>query len=130
MPDTIEQYREAKNTYIRLRNQAKKELIARFHRLADELLQIKQELFEDFGEKITLPAKPKRTRPARAAASAGGEPVKPPASPSPRVQALEKKLALQKKKLNEAQTAGKPAKAIEDRIYELEDELRLARESS
>ena len=30
-----------------------------------------------------------------------------------------------KKKLAEAQAAGKPTKPIEDRLYELEDELRL-----
>jgi hypothetical protein len=30
-----------------------------------------------------------------------------------------------RKKLAETQAAGKPTKAVEDRIYELEDELRL-----
>jgi hypothetical protein len=32
-----------------------------------------------------------------------------------------------RKKLAEAQAAGKPTKPIEDRIYELEDELRFVR---
>ena len=36
---TIEQYREAKNHYLKLKNQAKKELVARFNALAAELLQ-------------------------------------------------------------------------------------------
>ena len=39
---------------------------------------------------------------------------------------LQKRLATAKKKLDEAKAAGKPTKAVEDRIYEIEDELRLA----
>ena len=54
---TIEQYREAKNHYLKLKNQAKKELVARFNALAAELLQVQRELQEDFGEKISLPTK-------------------------------------------------------------------------
>jgi hypothetical protein len=38
---------------------------------------------------------------------------------------LRKQLERQKKKLTDTQAAGKPTKAVEDRIYELEDELRL-----
>src|SRR3954471_18379594 len=33
MSTTLDQYREAKNNYLKLRNQAKKELIARFNEL-------------------------------------------------------------------------------------------------
>jgi hypothetical protein len=38
---------------------------------------------------------------------------------------IHKHIEKNKKKLAEAQAAGKPTKPIEDRIYELEDELRL-----
>jgi len=38
---------------------------------------------------------------------------------------IRKHIEKNKKKLAEAQAAGKPTKPIEDRIYELEDELRL-----
>jgi len=65
-PTTIEQYREAKSHYLKLKNQAKKELVARFNALATELLQVQRELLEDFGEKISLPKKssvPKKPRP-------------------------------------------------------------------
>jgi hypothetical protein len=53
MPNTIEQYREAKATYQKLHSQAKKELVARFNQLANELLQIQRELKEDFAHKAT-----------------------------------------------------------------------------
>ena len=65
MSTTLDQYREAKNSYLKLRNQAKKELIARFNELASELLQLQRELLEDFGEKIALPSKSSKSKPAK-----------------------------------------------------------------
>ncbi len=119
MSNTIDQYREAKATYQKLHNQAKKELVARFNQLAAELFQIQRELKEDFGHKVTVPTKSKSARAPRTA---------PPKEPeNPKIVAIEKRLAIQKKKL-EAAAAGKPDKPIKDRIYELEDEIRLARE--
>jgi hypothetical protein len=123
MSTTIDQYREAKNSYLKLRNQAKKELIARFHEVANELLQLQRELLEDFGEKVPLPGKGKKPRPVKKVAAV---PVPPPAPISPKVLAIQKQLERQKKKLAETKEAGKPTKTLEDRIYELEDELRLA----
>ena len=119
---TIDQYRDAKTTYEKLRNQAKKELIARYQELANELLLIQQELREDFAHKMTMPAKAKNGHVKKAAPLAKPEAAALP----PQITAIERKLAAQKKKLAEAQAAKKPAKPIEDRIYELEDELRLA----
>ena len=119
---TIDQYRDAKTTYEKLRNQAKKELIARFQELANELLLIQQELREDFSHKITMPTKARNGQTKKAAL-----PPKPEAPVvSPQAAAVARKLATQKKKLADAQAANKPTKPIEDRIYELEDELRLA----
>jgi hypothetical protein len=122
MPTTIEQYREAKNSYLKLRTQAKKELIARFHEVPNEMLQIQRELLEDFGEKVPLPSKGKKPRPVKKAAA----PVVPTAPVSAKVLAIQKQLELQKKKLAGVKESGKPTKTVEDRIYELEDELRLA----
>jgi hypothetical protein len=121
--NTIDQYREAKAAYQKLHNQAKKELIVRFHQLSSELLLIQKELKEDFGYKISIPTKGKIARPARPA------PAKPePAAPNPKIAVLEKKLAVERAKLEKATAAGKPDKLIKDRIYELEDEVRLTRE--
>ncbi|HZQ56241.1 MAG TPA: hypothetical protein VFB14_28895 [Bryobacteraceae bacterium] len=135
MSSTIDDYREAKNNYLNLRNQAKKELIARFNELASELLQLQRELREDFGERISLPTKKAKrakskqgvVRKARPAATKKVQQA-PAAAPSQKVVGIQKRVEVQKKKLAEAQAAGKPTKAIEDRIYELEDELRLANE--
>ncbi len=124
MSNTIEQYREAKATYQKLHNQAKRELIARFNQMAAEVLQIQRELKEDFGHKVTIPTKAKGARAGRTPAPKEPE----PAAPNPKVVALEKRLEAQKKKLEAAVAESKPEKAIKDRIYELEDELRLAKE--
>ena len=101
--------------------------MARFNELANELLLVQRELREEFGVKLAIPAKPKAARPKKAAAPAKKEAEKPAAN-SPEVSAIEKKLVTQRRKLEEAAKAGKPDKAVKDRIYELEDELRLAKE--
>lgn len=129
--NAIEQYRQAKNEYLRLRNQAKKELIARFHQAANELFQIQRELLEDFGEKIAIPSKPRKTRPSKNVKAPERKDAKtraPSASQavSPQLTAQQQQLQKARKKLAELQTAGKPTKATEDRIYELEDAIRLA----
>jgi hypothetical protein len=123
MPTNLDQYRAAKADYLKLRNEAKKELIARFNELANELLNIQQELRDDFGQKVTMPVKPKKTKTAAAPAAAASVP-----SNNGKVAAVQKKIDMQKKKLADLQAAGKPTKTVEDRIYELEDELRLAKE--
>jgi hypothetical protein len=124
MTNTIEQYREAKTSYLKLKNQAKKELIARFNELAGELLQVQKELLEDFGEKVAMPAKAKKPRVAKKAAE---EPVPAPSSAGKEKETavLEKRLEKAKQKLAEAKAAGKPTRPLEDKVYEVEDELRL-----
>ena len=126
-PTTIEQYREAKSHYLKLKNQAKKELVARFNALATELLQVQRELLEDFGEKISLPKKssvPKKPRPPGASLAVAATPAPRPPDTA-KAASLRRQLDKQKKKLEELKAVGKPAKAVEDRIYELEDEIRL-----
>lgn len=124
-PDTIDQYREAKAAYQKLHNQAKKELIARFNQLAAELLQIQKELKEDFGHKVTIPTKGKVVKSNRLSST---KTTAPPAAPDPKIAVLEKRVAAEKLKLEKAVAAGRPDKPIKDRLYELEDELRLSRE--
>ncbi len=120
VPTTIDQYREAKSQYLKLRNQAKKELIARFHELSGELLRVQRELLDDFGEKITISNKPKKVR-----AKAATVPAEPEAPEPAKVAAIQKLIERQKKKLADTQAADKPTKTVQDRLYELEDELRL-----
>jgi hypothetical protein len=124
MSNTIDQYREARAAYQKLHNQAKKELIARFNQLAAELFLIQKELKDDFGHKVTIPAKAKTARSARPVATKAPEPV----LPNPKIAVLEKRIAAEKAKMEKLIAAGKPDKVVKDRIYELEDELRLTRE--
>lgn len=129
MPTTIDRYREAKETYQKLHNEAKKELLARFHELAGELLQIQKELREDFAMKVPIPTKPKGGKAKKAAAP------KPSTQPEPGPNAagvarLEKRILLQKEKLENASKTGANSKVLKDRLYELEDELRLAKEKT
>jgi hypothetical protein len=128
MPTTLEQYRAAKADYLKYRNQARKELIARFNELANELLRIQQELLDDFGEKIAMPSKARKNKPSKPSTGSSKGVTEASASPSPKVVAIQKRLATQKKRFEELKAEGKPTKAAEDRIYELEDELRLAKE--
>jgi hypothetical protein len=143
MSTTIEQYRDAKSHYLKLRAEAKKDLLRRFHELSNELLLIQSELAEDFGHKVPMPAKgkkPKRPTPAAAPpAKAKGTVSKISAVAAKEAPLFSlksqdlsaeeanimKHIEKNRKKLAEAQAAGKPTKAVEDRIYELEDELRL-----
>lgn len=122
--NAIDQYRQAKSEYLRLRNQAKKELIARFHQAANEMFQIQRELLEDFGEKVVIPSKARKGRAAKPAERKAPAPA--PAATSPQVTSLQAQLQRARKKVSELQAAGKPTKAADDRIYELEDALRLA----
>jgi hypothetical protein len=64
--------------------------------------------------------------PTKAAPREEPTPQKPDAKPDPKIAGLQKRLATAKKKLDEAKTAGKPTRVLEDKIYEIEDELRLA----
>jgi hypothetical protein len=128
-PNTVDAYREAKTTYLRLRDQAKKDLLAQFYQLSNQLFQIQKELRDDFGHKIAIPSKPKTKRVKKAASPPAKTPELKPAQvkTSPKIAAIEKKLAVHSRKLQELTTAGKPTQAIKDKIYELEDELRLAK---
>ncbi len=155
MSSTIDQYRDAKTQYLKLRAEARKDLLRRFQELANELLLIQRELLEDFDHKVAMPAKGKKPKkhapaPAPAPVRTATAPAKPPASAPksaspPKNSTVAKDAPLfavkddlsaeeanilkhidkNRKKLAEAQAAGKPTKPIEDRIYELEDELRL-----
>ncbi len=127
MATTIDQYREAKSTFLKLRDQAKKDLLTRFNDLSEELLNIQRELREDFGHKIIIPTKPKKGRAKKAAPKPAATPSGTPKNAA-RVAQLQKSISLQRKKLDDTAKLGKPVKTIQDRIYELEDELRLAQE--
>ncbi len=141
MSSTIDQYRDAKSQYLKLRAEAKKDLLRRFQELANELLLIQRELAEDFDHKVIMPVKGKKPAkkatpapaPVRSAPSApkavAPAPKQPPASAAKNSAAKEaplfavkddlsaeeanilKHIDKNKKKLAEAQAAGQAHQA-------------------
>jgi hypothetical protein len=130
MSSTIDQYREAKAAYLKLQSQVKPDLLARANELAGQLAQMQQELADDFGIQWRFPqnGKRKKGQSARKPATPPAVPIEPPAPDQKNIARIERQLATQRNKLEQAQKNGQEAKAIKDRIYELEDERRLVRE--
>lgn len=127
MDNVIAEYQKWKAQGESLRVQAKQAMEGRFRELLTEAARISQEYQRDFGPGLKLPANVTTFR----FKAAGGKavkkkPVAAAVAPDPKVAALEKKLGLAKGKVEAAKAAGKPTKNLEDRIYEIEDELRLA----
>ena len=154
MSDVITEYKQWKQQGEDLRVQAKQAMETRYHELLAEAVQIAKEYLADFGEPLKPPSpiiafrykgsaksKAKKAaverstanrevpRPAPSAAKSLREVPQPApvaAKPNTEIVGLQKRLATEKKKLDKAKASGKPTKAVEDRIYEIEDELRLA----
>jgi hypothetical protein len=137
MSDPIADYLEWKKQGGELRARAKHAIEARFRELLTEAAHLAEAYKEDFGTKLALPSgvtsfqfkaggkKPvKKTAPAPAPAPKA-DPA-PAVKADPKVAGLEKQLAAAKKKLEAAQAKGAPTRNLEDRVYEIEDELRLA----
>ena len=142
MSDVITEYKKWKQQGEDLRVQAKQAMETRYHELLAEAVQIAKEYLADFGEplKPTSPitafrykgsAKSKAKKAAVERPTAKNlrevpQPAPSAAKPNAEIVGLQKRLAAEKKKLDNAKASGKPTKAVEDRIYEIEDELRLA----
>jgi len=135
MSDVISDYQKWKEQGESLRTQARQAMETRFRTLLTEAAQLADEYRADFGGPLKPPpqitafryksgAKPKKPA-AKKAAAATPAPAAAPAKPSPKVVALQKKIATARKKLDDAKSAGTPTRPIEDKIYEMEDDLRL-----
>jgi hypothetical protein len=140
MADVISDYQKWKQQGENLRTQAKQAMEARFRELLTEAMSIAEEYRADFGGPMKPPpavtafrfktaskgkAK-KAARPSAAKAPEAKPEVKAESKPDPKVAGLQKQLATAKKKLEDAKAANAPTRKLEDRIYEIEDELRLA----
>ena len=142
MSDVITEYKKWKQQGEDLQVQAKQAMEARYHELLAEAVQIAKEYRADFGEPLKPPspitsfrykgsAKSKAKKAAVERPTAKNlrevpQPAPSAAKPNAEIVGLQKRLATEKKKLDKAKASGKPTKAVEDRIYEIEDELRLA----
>jgi hypothetical protein len=116
---------------------------ARFREILSEAVQIAQEYRSDFGGVLKPPSpvtafrykpsaksKTKKTATKEKPAAKNGRgtaaAVTPAVKPTPKVTGLQKRLVTAKKKLDDAKAAGKPTQTFEDKVYEIEDELRLS----
>ena len=138
MADVISEYQRWKQQGADLRVQAKQAIETRYRDLLIEAVRLAEEYRADFGSTLKPPvpvtsfkykagvhkAKKKTAAPPKAAAKV--EPPPPAAKPNPKVAGLQKRLAAAKKKLDDAKAAGGVTRILEDKVYEIEDELRLA----
>jgi hypothetical protein len=137
MNNVISDYQKWKQQGKDLRVQAKEAMESRFHELLTEAVQIAEEYRLDFGGPLKPPpgvtafrfkahAKAKAKKAAQPKAAGKAAAREEPKAQNPKVAGLQKKLAAAKKKLEDAKAAGTPTRVLEDKIYEIEDELRLA----
>ncbi len=142
MSNVITDYQRWKQQGESLRTQAKAAIEARFKELLSEAAQLAEEYRADFGATLKPPnhitafrykatGKPKPKKSAAKPAAAKAEPpppaaAEPAAKPDKKIVALTKRLEGAKKKLDAAKAAGQPTRNLEDKVYEIEDELRLA----
>ena len=137
MDNVITEYQKWKKQGEQLRVQAKQAMEGRFHDLLTEAAQISQEYHRDFGTALKPPANVTAFRFKTAAGKKGKKaakaaPVvveKPAPAQNPKVTGFYKQRAQIQKKIEVAKGAGKATKNLEDRLYEVEDELRLAGET-
>lgn len=135
MDHVIAEYQKWKAQGESLRAQAKQAMETRFRDLLAEAAQIAQEYHRDFGAGLKPPAQITAFRFKAGGAKAVKKAPTAKTAPEPTVKsasktaALDKKLAQARAKLEAAKAAGKPTKNLEDKIYEIEDEIRLANQS-
>ena len=151
MADVISEYQRWKQQGENLRTQAKQAMESRFRELLNEAVAISEEYRADFGGALKPPTavtsfryKPSgKPRPKKTAKEPAKEAAKAPAAktvaapprpepngtaPDPKTAKLQKRLEAARKKLADAKGAGAPTRVLEDRVYEIEDAIRLASE--
>jgi hypothetical protein len=142
MSDVISEYQKWKQQGDDLRIKAKQAMESRFRELLAEAARIAEEYRMDFGTVLKPPsavtvfrykahakAKAKRAVGRKTPVPIETHPVPAPEKMNPKLAPIQKRLTTAKRKLEEARTAGKATRPIEDKIYELEDELRLANQA-
>lgn len=132
MSDVIAEYQRWKQQGGDLRTKARVAMESRFRELLTEAVKVAEEYHADFGATLKPPVivtafryKSGKAKKAALVPKQTEAPA-PPAKPDPKVAALQRKLATARKKLDAAKAAGQATRDLDDRIYEIEDELRLA----
>jgi len=140
MDNIISEYQKWKQQGEELRIKAKQAMEARFRELLTEAIHVAEEYRADFGASLKPPtavtafrykssgkAKPKKGQERPAAAKNQSTPAPATATrTSPKISGLQKQLATAQQKLEQAKARGAATKNLEDKIYEIEDALRLS----
>ncbi len=139
MSDVISEYQKWKQQGDDLRVQAKQAMESRFRELLAEAARIAEEYRADFGSVLKPPstvavfrykahakAKTKKASKQKAPQPSDSAPSPTAEKVNPKLAAIHKRLAAARRKLESARAAGKATRPLEDKIYEMEDELRLA----
>jgi len=139
MNKIISDYQKWKQQGDELRIQAKQAMESRFRELLVEAVQIAEEYRSDIGAPLKPPpsvtsfrykasgrAKVKKAQKPNASAKAAIAAPAEPAKPNPKIDGLQKRLTAAQQKLEQAKAKGAPTKNLEDRIYEIEDAIRLS----
>lgn len=144
MADVISDYQKWKEQGENLKLQAKQAMESRFRDLLTEAVAIAEEYRADFGATLKPPTSVTAFRYKSSGKSKIKKTAKHPAAKAPsiarsesngnnsdpKIARLQKRLETAKKKLFDAKTAGSPTRTLEDRIYEIEDALKLAGQSA
>ncbi len=139
MKDAITEYQQWKQQGKDLRSKAKQAIETRFKELLTEAMHLAEEYRSDFGGTLTPPAVITAFRYKAGAKKATPKPKPtaaapvielPKAKPDPKLVRMRKTLEAAQNKLEDAKAKGSPTKNLEDRIYEIEDTIRLATQKS
>ncbi len=139
MDNVITEYQKWKEQGETLRTKAKLAMESRFRDILTEAVEIAHLYRQDFGAPLKPPTivtafkfktnvKPKSKKPAAKPAKAEKQeaPKADAKTDSPQLTAMRKRLDQTRKKLEAARAAGQNTKNLDDKIYELEDTIRLA----
>ena len=143
MDHAISEYQKWKQQGENLKTQARQAMESRFRELLAEAAGLAEEYRADFGAtlkpaapitafryKASAKAKSKKAGKQRTVTPSKGSAAAPvelkDQKNDPKVAGLQKQLAVAKKKLEDAKAAGASTRKLDDRIYEIEDALRLA----
>jgi len=143
MTNVISEYQRWKQQGEDLRVQAKQAMESRFRELLVEAVHIAEEYRSDFGAALKAPPgvtsfrykasarqKPKKAHKSGPAAKGVAPPPAALKKTNPKIAGLEKRLSSAQQKLEQAKASGAATKNLEDRIYEIEDAIRLSMQPS
>ena len=144
MNNIISEYQKWKQQGEDLRIKAKQAMESRFRELLVEAIQVAEEYRSDFGAPLKPPPAVTSFRYKSSGEVRGRRKIRrPPPRPkepahrpsaiaktNPKTAGLQKRLAAAQQKLEQAKASGAPTKNLEDRIYEIEDAIRLSSQAS